>query len=94
MNRFSQLIGQSTGIRTTMREQYQARRREDEVRRKEEEAKRRKEEQAQRAVKEKAIKEKIGAEAQEKLNRGEKVNWEEFAMMLGDDEEDDSETQA
>ena len=88
-----QLISQSTGIRASMREQYQSRRKEDDTRRKEEETKR-KQEQEERAVKEKAIKEKIGGEAREKLNRGEKVNWDEFAMMLGDDEEDDTETQA
>ena len=88
-----QLISQSTGIRASMREQYQNRRKEDDAKRKEEEAKR-KQEQEERAVKEKAIKEKIGGEAREKLNRGEKVNWDEFAMMLGDDEEDDTETQA
>ena len=87
-----QLISQSTGIRTSMREQYQSRRKEDEARRKEEEAKR-KQEQEERTIKEKAIKEKIGGEAREKLNRGEKVSWDEFAMMLGDDEEDDKETQ-
>ena len=87
-----QLISQSTGIRTSMREQYQNRRKEDEARRKEEEAKR-KQEQEERAIREKAIKEKIGGEAREKLNRGEKVSWDEFAMMLGDDE-DDTETQA
>jgi len=86
-----QLISQSTGIRTSMREQYQSRRKEDEVRRKEEEAKR-KQEQEERAIKEKAIKEKIGGEAREKLNRGEKVSWDEFAMMLGDDKEADTET--
>jgi uncharacterized coiled-coil DUF342 family protein len=62
--------------------------------RRKEEASKRKEEQAQRAVKEKEIKEKIGSEARDKLQRGEKVNWEEFQFMLGDDEEDDSETQA
>ena len=71
----------------------QSRRAEEEAKRSEEQAKR-KEEQAQRAVKEKEIKEKIGAEAKEKLQRGEKVNWEEFQLMLGDEEEDDSETQA
>jgi uncharacterized coiled-coil DUF342 family protein len=88
-----QLISQSTGIRTTLRDQYQTRRREDETKRKEDET-RRKQEQAERAVKEKAMKEKIGTEAKEKLNRGEKVSWDEFALMLGDDEEDEAETQA
>jgi uncharacterized coiled-coil DUF342 family protein len=87
------LIGQSTSIRATLREQTQSRRAEEEAKRSEEQAKR-KEEQAQRAVKEKEIKEKIGSEAKEKLQRGEKVNWEEFQFMLGDQEEDDSETQA
>ena len=48
---------------------------------------------AKRTDEEKEIKEKIGSEAREKLQRGEKVNWEEFAMMLSDDKEDDSETQ-
>ena len=33
-------------------------------------------------------------EAEEKLNRGEKVNWEEFQLMLGNGEDDNSETQA
>ncbi len=88
-----ELISQSTGIRATVREQDQSRRAEEDAKRSEEQAKR-KEEQAQRAVKEQAIKEKIGAEAKEKLQRGEKVNWDEFQLMLGDDKEDDSETQA
>jgi uncharacterized coiled-coil DUF342 family protein len=87
------LIGQSKSIRTTLREQTQSRRAEEEAKRSEEQSKR-KEEQAQREVKEKEIKEKIGAEAKERLQRGEKVNWEEFQLMLGDEEEDDSETQA
>jgi uncharacterized coiled-coil DUF342 family protein len=87
------LIGQSKSIRTTLREQTQSRRAEEEAKRSEEQSKR-KEEQAQREVKEKEIKEKIGAEAKERLQRGEKVNWEEFQLMLGDQEEDDSETQA
>ncbi len=96
----SELIGQSTSIRTANREQSLCRRAEDEARRNEEQVRRReeqakrKEEQMQRAVKEKEIKEKIGAEAKEKLQRGEKVNWEEFQFMLGDEEEDDKETQA
>jgi uncharacterized coiled-coil DUF342 family protein len=89
----SLLIGQSTSIRVSLREQTQSRRAEEEAKRSEEQAKR-KEEQTQRAVKEKEIKEKIGAEAKEKLQRGEKVNWEEFQFMLGDEEENDSETQA
>jgi uncharacterized coiled-coil DUF342 family protein len=86
------LIGQSSGIRTQMRDQYQTRRKDEDVRRAQDDAKR-KEEQAQRQVKEAAIKEKIGTEAREKLNRGEKVSWDEFAMMLGDEKDDDSKAQ-
>ncbi len=87
------LIGQSIGLRNSARDQYTARRKDEDARRAEEEAKR-KEEQAKRAVKEQAIKEKISSEAREKLNRGEKVSWDEFALMLGDDEaEDDAKTQ-
>jgi uncharacterized coiled-coil DUF342 family protein len=88
----SELIGQSTNLRDNYREQSQARRAEEEAKRAEEQAKR-KEEQAQRAVKEREIKEKIGSEARDKLQRGEKVNWDEFQLMIGDDEEDDSKAQ-
>jgi len=94
------LVNQSIGIRSEIEEQYDARRQEyrirrqqDDTRRKEEEAKR-KDEQAQRAIKEQAIKEKIGSEAREKLQRGEKVSWDEYQLMLGEDEESDSKTQA
>ncbi len=88
----SELIGQSTHLRANYREQSQARRAEEDAKRSEEQTKR-KEEQAQRAVKEKETKEKIGSEARNKLQRGEKVNWDEFQLMLGDDEEDDSKAQ-
>jgi uncharacterized coiled-coil DUF342 family protein len=87
-----QLIDQNRGLKATFREFDLAKRKEEEAKWKEEQAKR-KEEQAQRAVKEKEIKDKIGSEAKEKLQRGEKVNWAEFQLMLGDDEEEDSKTQ-
>jgi uncharacterized coiled-coil DUF342 family protein len=87
------LMDQSRGIRVVNRQFDLAKRKEEDAKRQEEQAKWR-EEQAQRTVKEKEIKEKIGAEAKEKLNRGEKVNWEEFQLMLGNGEDDDSETQA
>ena len=88
-----QLIGQSTGIMSSLREQYQTRRKEDDTKRKDEDEKR-KQEQEEKAVKEQTIKEEIGSQAREKLNRGEKVNWDEFALMIGNDEEDEAETQA
>ncbi len=87
------LMGQSTGIRNAQREQYQARRAEEDTRRKEEDANRN-QEQEKRAQKELEIKEKIGSVAPEKLQRGEKLSWDEFQVMMGDVEEDDSETQA
>lgn len=87
------LIAQSTGIKIGIREQYQTRRKEDAARRKDQEEKR-KQEQAERAIKEAAIKEKIGSQAREKLSRGEKISWDEYAMMLGDEGDDETETQA
>ncbi len=87
-----ELIAQSTGIRVGLRDQYMSRKAEEVARRSQEEAKR-KEEQAQRAVKEQEIKEKIGSQAKEKFNRGEKVDWQELALSLGSSDEDDEETQ-
>ena len=85
------LMDQNRGIRVVSRQFDLAKRKEEDAKRQAEQAKWR-EEQAQRAVKEKEIKEKIGAEAKEKLSRGEKVNWEEFQLMAGNEEDDDSET--
>jgi uncharacterized coiled-coil DUF342 family protein len=87
-----QLIDQNRGLRVTVREYDLAKRKEENAKRQIEQAKW-KEAQTQRAVKEKEIKEKIGSEAREKLQRGEKVNWDEFQFMLGDEEEDESKTQ-
>jgi uncharacterized coiled-coil DUF342 family protein len=49
----------------------------------------------EQAIKEKqqAIKEKLGAEAKNKLQKGEKISWNEFQLVMGDDTEEDSETQ-
>ncbi len=41
---------------------------------------------------EQALKEKIGSQAKDKLERGEKVSWDEFAL-LADDDSEDSQTQ-
>ena len=86
-----ELICQNADIRGSIKEHYQTRRVEAEAKRKAEEE-RIKQELTDRAIKEQAIKEKIGSEAREKLNRGEKVSWDEFQLMLGDDKDDDSET--
>jgi uncharacterized coiled-coil DUF342 family protein len=96
------LIAQSTGIRIAAREQYHVRKAEYDSRRKDQDARRkdddtkRQQEQAERAAKEKVLKDKIGGEAREKLQRGEKVSWDEIALMYGggDDKEDEAESQA
>ncbi|HKM59888.1 MAG TPA: hypothetical protein VJY36_03355 [Candidatus Bathyarchaeia archaeon] len=51
------------------------------------------EQQQSNKEKEQAIKEKIGAEARNKLQKGEKVSWDEFQLMMDDDSKEDSETQ-
>jgi len=43
--------------------------------------------------KQQAMKEKIGTEARDKLQKGEKVSWDEFQLMMSDAAEDDEETQ-
>jgi uncharacterized coiled-coil DUF342 family protein len=50
---------------------------------------------AEQANKEKdqAIKEKLGAEARIKLQKGEKLSWNEFQLLMGDESEEDSEAQ-
>jgi uncharacterized coiled-coil DUF342 family protein len=81
----SQLINQTRGLKATIKEYDQTKRRDEEVNRKKE--------QAERAGKEQVIKEKLGSEAKEKLQRGEKISWDEFQLLLTDDEEADSKTQ-
>ena len=43
--------------------------------------------------KEQAIKEKLGAEARNKLQKGEKLSWNEFQLVMGEESKDDSEAQ-
>jgi uncharacterized coiled-coil DUF342 family protein len=50
----------------------------------------RQQEEATRKTAEKALKEKLESQAREKLQRGEKLSWDEFQLLA---EEDDSETQ-
>jgi uncharacterized coiled-coil DUF342 family protein len=47
-------------------------------------------EQTKRAQSEKQLKAKIGTQAKEKLERGEEVSFAEFAMLAGDDEEENA----
>jgi uncharacterized coiled-coil DUF342 family protein len=49
----------------------------------------------QQAIKEKeqSIKQKLEAEAKDKLQKGEKLSWNEFQLVMGEDSKDDAETQ-
>jgi uncharacterized coiled-coil DUF342 family protein len=97
--KIAELTGQLHGLKTAMYEEEKARRiasqqayieREKAYKERESVVK-----EQQQVVKEKqqAIKEKLGAEAKEKLQRGEKLSWNEFQLALGDETEDDSEKQ-
>ncbi len=42
--------------------------------------------EVQKKSKEQGLKEKLGTQARDKLQRGEKLNWQEFQLLAGDDE--------
>ncbi len=46
-----------------------------------------------RITMEKALKEKLESQARQKLQKGEKISWQEFQLLEGNDETPDSETQ-
>ena len=68
------------------RKQYEERKKDYEDKRKQFENSRA-ENERQKKAKELEIKEKVGSEAKEKLERGEKVDWREFQLLAGDDKE-------
>jgi uncharacterized coiled-coil DUF342 family protein len=86
--KITELSMQLRGINETLREEYKARKAEYESRKAadEEYAK-----QSQHALKEKeqVIKEKLEAEARNKLQKGEKLSWNEFQLVMGEDAEDE-----
>lgn len=90
--KIAELTGQLRGLRATMREEERIRRLASQQAYKEKEVANK---EQQQVVKEKqqAIKEKLEAEAKEKLQKGEKLSWNEFQLVMGDDDEDDSEKQ-
>ena len=96
--KIAELTGQLRGLRTAMYEEEKLRRMASQLAYREREKSYKEREsvakEQQQIVKEKqqAIKEKLGAEAKEKLKKGEKLSWNEFQLALGDDPEDDSET--
>jgi uncharacterized coiled-coil DUF342 family protein len=80
-----QLIDKDRTTRIQTKEQIAAQRREEDAKRKEQ--------QAKKAAEEQAIKEKLGNQAKEKLSRGEKLSWDEFQLVMGDEKDDEPETQ-
>jgi uncharacterized coiled-coil DUF342 family protein len=96
--KIAELTGQLRGLRTAMYEEEKLRRMAAQLAYREREKAYKEREivakEQQLVVKEKqqAIKDKLGAEAKEKLKKGEKLSWNEFQLALGDDPEDDSET--
>ena len=90
--KIAELTGQLQGLRASMREEDKARRMAAQQAFKE---KQQADKEKQQTVKEKqqAIKEKLGAEARDKLQKGEKLSWNEFQLVMGDDAEDDEQTQ-
>src|SRR5208337_3112029 len=90
--KIAELTGQLRGLRASMREEDKARQiaTQQAIKEKQQAIK-----ETQQATKEKqqAIKEKLGAEARDKLQKGEKLSWNEFQLVMGDDTEDDKQTQ-
>jgi len=68
------------------KKQYEERKKQYEDRKRQFDAEKEESEKLKKA-KEQEIKEKIGSEAREKLQRGEKVDWNEFQLLAGDDSE-------
>jgi uncharacterized coiled-coil DUF342 family protein len=90
--KIAELTGQIRGLRASMREEEKVRRIAIQQAIKEEKDAN-KEQQIVIKEKQQAIKEKLGAEAREKLQKGEKLSWNEFQLVMGDDGEEDSEKQ-
>ena len=90
--KIGQLIGQLNIVKASMAKEAKA---EAELRGKERAAFEKANQEKAQADKEKeqAMKERLGAEARDKLKKGEKLSWDEFQLMMGDDSEDDSEAQ-
>ncbi len=86
------LTGQMLGLQNTVREQNKELREKEMVVR----AKEKEQMSIQRNKKlldEQALKTKLGAQAKEKLNKGEKLSWNEFQLLASDEESEDADTQ-
>lgn len=82
----SKLFGERQVQYDERRKQYEDRKKDYEEKRKQFESSKA-ETDRQKKAKEQEIKEKVGSEAKEKLERGEKVDWREFQLLAGDDKE-------
>lgn len=86
------LTGQMLGLQNTVREQNkELREKENAIRLKEKEQLTM--QRNKKLLDDKVLKEKLGAQAKEKLNKGEKLSWNEFQLLASDDESEDAETQ-
>jgi uncharacterized coiled-coil DUF342 family protein len=86
------LTGQMLGLQNTVREQNK------EIREKEMTIRQKEKEQMavqrnKKLLDQQVLKEKLGAQAKEKLNKGEKLSWNEFQLLASDDEKEDADTQ-
>jgi uncharacterized coiled-coil DUF342 family protein len=80
------LFGMRHGQYQERQRQYQERQKQYEEKQKQYEAAKA-EGEKQKKAKELEIKEKLGSEVREKLQRGEKLDWREFQLLAGDDAE-------
>ncbi len=90
--KITELSMQLRGINETLREEYKARKASNEEAAKQQQQSFNERQQATK-IKEQAIKEKLEAEAKEKLQKGEKLSWDEFQLVLGDDESESNESE-
>jgi uncharacterized coiled-coil DUF342 family protein len=90
--KIAELTGQLNGVRNSLFEEDRESRAANQQASKEQELASKEKEKANKE-KQQAIKEKLEAEAKEKLQRGEKISWNEFQLAIGESDENDSEGQ-
>ena len=91
--RITELSMQLRGINEALRDEYAARKAASEQAAKQQQQTYTERQQEQKN-KDQAIKEKLGAEARDKLQKGQKLSWNEFQLVMGDDASDDDDKEA
>ncbi len=86
------LTGQMLGLQNSIREQNKELREKETVERTKVNEQRAVE-RNRKLLDEHALKEKLGAQAKEKLQKGEKLSWNEFQLLAGDEDKEESDTQ-